>query len=339
MLKYLIGSEKMTEEKIWMNQNFEYNDGSCLEYSFQGKKSDSTIEIEKLKILIANMFQNRNRAPNIIEATTKIKRALKTLKESKLEISVYKNEDFLETVTYRNSKLNTYYYHKEPNEKEIAEIIFKQDKKQGFNFTINKTKKRKNKEVPTEQIIEIFNRKTKTLRQLEDLKLIPLSFDEKLISIVYRLFYHENPDFSRSEDKIKAQSMLAFLVDFSITLPEDYCFILNSSNMVVSLPLARMLNDLGPLGEIKEEFEDIKLCSEAEQTIKIVGQEIRKYMKNQENPVEWFKNLVRINYIKNNRLPSNSSTQTIASESQCSEETVKTNLTLVKKISNQVYQN
>lgn len=106
--------------------------------------------------------------------------------------------------------------------------------------------------------------------------------------------------------------------------------------MLSSMDLICDLHDLAPLGEIPEEISSIQLPRSDEQTIEKVGQEIRKHMNKQENPIAWFVNLVRINYIKKNCLSSNSSTQDIAEYSNCSQDTVTNSLKLVRKIDKKV---
>lgn len=329
-----------------IEQKFNFPNGINLEYIWSGGVPAKGMKVEDLKNIVTNILKDRKKAPTMIEMTSIIKSAYKELEERHLDIAIIKENEYIETVNYLNKKLNIYYYHKEPTEKEDIDIEIEYSSKHGYNFYVDKNRKTSMTISKIKIQRAIMNKNLKELEQLLCIEIPELLFEEKLVCEVYRLFYKENPNFSRNKDKIKAQSMLAFLIEFGISVPAEYdrndfySFTLtNNHNMVTSLDLSQTLNRLAPLGEIKEDFRDVVLATEAKQTIEIVGQEICEHMNKQENPVEWFKDLVRINYIKNRRLTSASTAKEIAQESQCQENTVKSNLTLVRKITDRVYQN
>lgn len=341
----------MQKEKIKLSQTFEYDDGTSLDYSFIGLENvDEYSEADELQNVVTNIFKSKSSVPTIIEATTIIKNVFRTLEEEHLDINIWKDKDFMEMVNYLRDNLNMYYYNMESNENNIANITFEHHQKKGTNFSITKTRKNRKKETEYSDfnnVKELFNKKINTLCELQNIKMIKLSQIDKIICTIYRLFYQSNPNFSRKKDQILAQSMFAFLTDFGISLPASqndtndiFCFsLMYNQTMVTSLQLSQILDQLAPLGEIKENISFVKLNKDAQQTIGIIGKEIREHMNSKPNPVEWFKDFVKVNYIKSNCVPANSTHEEIAGESQCPETEVKSNLKLVKKINDKVYQN
>lgn len=124
-------------------------------------------------------------------------------------------------------------------------------------------------------------------------------------------------------------------VRHSISLGEikDYKFDLSSNGkMITSSELMFDLVKLAPFGEMPVEISSVTLSGWSKQTIETVGQEIRNQMSKQQNPTEWFVDLVKINYIKKYRFSSNSSIANIANYSNCSKDTIANNLRLVRRM-------
>lgn len=323
--------------RIWQNQ-----DESQLEINYCGFPKDNSISKEKLEEVLNNIFYNREVAPSLADTATILKNIFRELEEHSLEIYVDKEKEYYEGALYYQGKLTNYSYHKisMTEEKADIEMNYTCTPKKGVQIKFTTNDNFQN-EYNIAQYQNEFNECINTIQKLLNINIKKLYDYDKFICTIYRLFYQENPDFSKQEHRTKTQTMLAFLAEYDICIPRNqhkfYSFNLRSnSSMLSSMDLICDLHDLAPLGEIPEEISSIQLPRSDEQTIEKVGQEIRKHMNKQENPIAWFVNLVRINYIKKNCLSSNSSTQDIAEYSNCSQDTVTNSLKLVRKIDKKV---
>ncbi len=328
--------------KIKIHHVFQYEDNSHLEFTFLGSASEQLLAKEQTEQLLNNLFSSRKKAPSIIDTVTILKNVFRQIDEDILEVYIYKEEELMRGVFYYQNKLNLYSYHKSPTENDPLDIEIEYYQKKGVKLTTNGVL---NSEEELLQCQAIFSKEIDYLRKLVNIKPHLLSDKEKTICKFYHLFYQENPNFSKSEDRIKAQSMLAFLTEFNITLyglegpdlREFYSFNLRENHqMVMSLDLTRDLTRLASLGEIPKESCEVKLASWIEKTIELVGQEIRKNMCTKENPTDWFKEVVKINHIKKYCLYSHSTSKDIALYGKSEPETVQKALSLVKRIDNKV---
>ncbi|MCI6266094.1 MAG: hypothetical protein MR598_04540 [Erysipelotrichaceae bacterium] len=330
----------MSEQKIKIHQVTIYDDGTKLEINFWGLSSKNISIKEKEQIL--NRLLLRKFAPDITEVATILKNIFRDVEEKILEIYIYKEEEFMRGACYFQNKLKVYSYHKSPTENNPIDIEIEYQQKKGVNLS---TKGILNDEKELLQCQNIFSREMDYIKKLTSTSPHILSEKEKTICKFYQLFYQENPDFSKREDRIKAQSMLAFLKEFNITLyalegpdlSDFYSFNLRKKHkMVTSIELTSDLNRLASLGKITKEASEIKLAPWVEKTIELVGQEIRKSMQTKENPTDWLKEVVKINHIKKYCLYSNSTSKDIATYGKSDEDTVIKALGLVKRINKKV---
>ncbi len=332
----------MTEISISMKNLWEYADGTGIEYEFSGITKDSSISKEQIKKKLNDIFENKKTAPSLVETAKILKECFKEVKENSLQIStlgIDKEQKYYEGACYRQGNLSNYNYHQYPKEDKKGDITL------DYNCTPIKGIQTNffatdvfSKQCTIEEYSTIFSKCINTLNQLRNLTLS--EYDKRIITI-YRLFYQENPNFNSQEHRIKTIAMLTFLKEFGILAPRDkddyYTFNLSNNFSLLSSPkLTLDLQNLALLGEVTEEMSSIELPDWEYQTITKVGQEIRKHMKEQEFPIAWFVNLVRINYIKTYCLLSQNPSQKIAMYSNCPEEKVNKYLRLVRKIEEQI---
>ena len=328
-------------QKIKISRLFKYRDGTNLSFNFYGDSKDNDIDEDNIADLLNNIFKNRNTAPNLVEATKSLKTIFRKTNEKLLNIYRFKENETEETVSYFKSKLNMFSYHKTPTDQDNNTIKIDYTPEKSIKYSIENeqiTKLNKNYFQETNKLLE---EKFHELEQLQNLKPIILSDEAKVICTIYRLFYQQNPNFSKQEDRVKAQSMLAFLIEYDICILKSgdhyYDFNLRHNHqMVMSIDLMTTLHSLAPLGEIPKEESSIKLTNWVQKTIEPVGKEIRNEMSTKENPIAWFVNIVKISHIKKYCVPSYSTEEDIANYSNSTTESVRTSLKLVRKISDTV---
>lgn len=328
----------MTEISINMKKTWDYTDGTRIDYEFSGITKDSSISEEQIEKKLNDIFDNKKTAPSLVETAKILKECFKEVKENRLQISTYQNK-YYEGACYYQGNLSNYNYHQYPKEDKKGDItldyICTPIKGIRTNFSITDNYEN---QCTIGEYSNIFSKCINTLNQLRNLTLS--EYDKRIIAI-YRLFYQENPNFNNQEHRIKTLAMLAFLKEFGILAPRNkddyYTFNLsNNFSLLSSKELTKDLQNLALLGEVTEGMSSIELPDWEYQTITKVGQEIRKHMKEQEFPIAWFVNLVRINYIKTYCLLSQNPSQKIAMHSNCPEEKVNKYLKLVRKIEEQV---
>lgn len=329
----------MIESRLIIKQQLNSSDDTILQYGIIINK-DKSINAEKIKNNINNILKNYEIVPDIETILLIIMNVLKDTEFLNLWVNISKEKDYEEKAEYKRNILNSYTYIKEESINNIEKIIIDYNLEKGINFNIIKNKKN---DLDISIIHQIINEKITKIESIQELKQTNLTYYDKLICKIYNIFYQEKPNFNKDEDRMKAHSMLALLEEFNINTPSnydsDYSFDLNSKNIVTSINLTQKLNKIALFGEIEETFEELNFSKEITKIIEIVGEKIRESMKQQENPIEWLTNLVRIDYVKNNYVASNYSVKEIAAESQNDEETVSSNLMLIKSINNRINKN
>lgn len=329
----------MIESRLIIKQQLKSSDDTILQYGIIINK-DKSINAEKIKNNINNILKNYEIVPDIETILLIIMNVLKDTEFLNLWVTISKEKDYEEKAEYKRNILNSYTYIKEESINNVEKIIIDYNLEKGINFNIIKNKKN---DLDISKIHQIINEKITKLESIQELKQTNLTYYDKLICKIYNIFYQEKPNFNKNEDRMKAHSMLALLEEFNINTPSnydsDYSFNLNSKNIVTSKNLTQKLNKIALFGEIEETFEELNFSKEITKIIEIVGEKIRESMKQQENPIEWLTNLVRIDYVKNNYVASNYSVKEIAAESQNDEETVYSNLMLIKSINNRINKN
>lgn len=154
----------------------------------------------------------------------------------------------------------------------------------------------------------------------------------RMLNTIYQLFYRETPDFSLVDDRKKATLMLSLLEKYGISLGDEFYFQkLSKSSYPVSLNLTKIMNELAPLGKLSK-LECVQFTSEAEKTIRVVGNEVMNYIKKFDCPIEVFEKLVMVNYSVERCFSSNLTPMEMASKLQVSVDETENNLKLLKKL-------
>ncbi len=323
----------MENNQITITKQYDYKDKYlCIQF-LGHSNNDLDIEQEEKKLggILDNLFDTEV-IFSFSEVIKKIKIIFRSFKEDELLVAmIHNNNLYKRTIRYLSNEI-VLYHSKQPiiidGKEKHYEFSFK--KREGLKFSSP------NENCKGLDETNYITKELQLLKKLQCMETKKLDDIDKIICTIYRLFYQKNPDFSIVEDRIRAISMLVFLINFNISLSsmsKDYSFNLTQNKkMITSLDLMLDLMKLAPFGEIPIEIGSVELSDYCKTRVEIVGREIREQMNKQPNPTQWFVDLVKINYIKKYYLFSKSSVEEIAEYGNCQQDTVMNDLKLVKTI-------
>ena len=263
-------------EKTFFNKN------KLLYFIFSGSEKKENIDYEKLNQIIDQCFENLQYCDDMIRNISRIRTIFKDFDESYLEIHLFEGENKI-IILYVNKLLFRY---EETNEKGVN-IRYTIGK--GISYFDN------NFEPYTSGIIDCSINKIEYLKKLESVNSLKITYKDKILYQVYKLFYGETPDFSASSINVKFQMMLLILEEFGISF--DYDFNKGRRDYPVSFEVTEFVNKMKLFGEIED---DVDLSEENKRIIQLVGNNINEYINNQDEPLKVLIKLGTILYTKRN---------------------------------------
>lgn len=259
-------------EQIIIRKSMEGEDGAVFEFRYIGIPFEIYNE-KKTEELIAAFLDRKVLHCDMLRNVAYLRTILDCSKE-KLLVVQYKDRDNEEIVKYDDGSLVLYECKNYGDENlNHMEVKFQPNNALKISFSdfedknivgYPNIKDTKNK----------FGEIVDHINSLANAKFVYLDDDTKAIIEAYKLFYTENPDFSKEDINIKIQTMLSILAQFGISFGE-YSFRINDG-MPESLTLLQMINRLFPLGEITVVKDPVELKESAKETIEIVGETIRE---------------------------------------------------------------
>lgn len=168
-----------------------------------------------------------------------------------------------------------------------------------------------------------------------DFPIVQLETEDKILWKLYKLFYKENPDFSKEDTRLKMQTMLCILLQFNIS--KGYYFddkkeILGNI-MPFSKSLQYELDRIIPVGEVKEMKDPIILfIGEWNKKFEIIGEFVRNYTN---NDLSKLIELSTIIHSSKYDLGSNTNVDNVAKSSGYPISDVEESLNLIRKIKSQ----
>lgn len=298
-----------------------------IEIKYIGLLLDS-VDINKMESLLDD-FINNHRHDCMTENITIIRTIMDGCYENLLDIS-YQNQKDFENVTYSDSNLILY-------EKINDNLKIKYNNASGISFRCNDSKIDCSDYSKIKEVSEKINEEVEQIYCLQNTNKIIIEQDDILLIEIYKLFYNENPDFSKKDVNIKIQTMMSVLAEFGISLGNSYYFSLfGKRKMPLSLVLEQRVNKLYPLGKVSNLEDCVKLAKEPKEIIKIVGECIREAISFEQNQNEALITISKIIYAGRYDLSSNRDLEKISELSNCSTDLVKSSITLVKRIENRI---
>lgn len=319
---------------ISISKTLNFAKGS-IEVRYKGISSDNT-DLDKIDVLLED-FINNHRHNYMIENVRIVRTILKDCEEKLLDI-FYQDEKGSEHVKYDNSNLFLYSRSKkEENSDYYDKYKIKYELPYGIKLDYNNHAT----DVVDYPGIELVSKEiTEIMQQIYYLKnttTIVLGTDDKALIEMYKLFYDENPDFTKEDINIKVQTMICILAEFGISLGDNYGFrICEKENMPLSLELQQRVNKLYPLGEVSSLEDSVKLAEEPKKIIKIVGETIRETISNEQNKNEALITISEVIYAGRYCLSSNSDVKKLSEFTGHTTNEVESSIKLVKHIETRI---
>lgn len=316
-------------KRINISKTLQKDNGDYVEIRYDGTLKNSTIDLDKIKILVNNFLKNYSNN-NVVEDVTAIRTIFRDCDEKSLTV-FYQNESFSELVKYDDSSLIEY----EKNSKNSPKCKFRYEKSSGISINYNNrefdsydysTVKKMNSEM-----LEMLNQ----VYYLNNIKEIVLDRDDKALIEVYKLFYNKNINFCSSDINVEVQSMFSILAGFGVSLSADSGFTL-SEKMPISLNLEQRIRRLYPLGEVSAISAEIKLDGNFQKIIETVGKSINDFIVNKENKDEILINVSRTIYANRYCLQFDGNIENISRVAGITTNDVESSIKLVKSIKSKV---
>lgn len=314
----------MSTEKIKFNRNIMSENDEKFAFNFEGIESNSNINKEKINKLLDNFINSKSHT-NMVRNVTFIKTILKEFEEKLLVVEYY-DKTSQEVVKYDNGNLVYFKYQNKNNENKMTSEF--SNKKLNLSFSDYII------DYPNyDSINNQFSKLIEHIHLLKIVKPVNLDLDSKALIEIYKLFYNENPDFSLPNINIRVQTMMSILAQFGITLENDYSFsLLGKNKMPNSLYLEQLVYELFPLGEITDIDEPIKIADNPKKIIKIVGEGVRKTIKDGYNEDEALITISKIIHAGRYNLSINSNIEELSKFTNRTKNEVESSIRLVKRI-------
>lgn len=318
-------------KSININKKIEL-DNEIIEIIYMGISQNDNTNFKKIEKLIDG-FIDKIKTNDMINNIAILRTILREYQEKTLVI-FYQNGTTSELVKYDN--LNLLLYERNQKNKYFDKYKIKYAPIYGIKLNYNNQDKDISDYLRIELVSKEISELIKKIFYLQNIHTLDLTYNDKLLIEVYKLFYEENPDFASHDINIKIQTMISILGEFGITLPENYSFNLFKNNLMpLSINLEQQVNKLYPFGEIVNAEYEIYLDAESKRIIQIVGKYIRNNVYYEKNPLKLLINLSKVIYAEKYCF-SNFDFNTISRFTNVSINEIESNLKLVKNIERQI---
>lgn len=264
--------------QISINKLKKYENGVTIKLKYEGT-STPVFDEEKAYKLIETFFSSERLVSDMPRNISYIRTILKDANEKLLAIE-YNDGKNVETIQYDNKNLVLFECKKYDRDSNCMEVSFTSSN--GLNVSFSGLGLANSaKYAQMDNMKSKFNKVIEHIDELKYVGFVSLDNDSKLLVEVYKIFYKENPDFSKEDINIKIQAMVSILSQFDIYCG-DYSFSFDG-NMPESIALYAKVYDLFPLGEITVVDDPVELKTSAKERIEIVGETVRNAFSNEEN--------------------------------------------------------
>lgn len=266
-------------EKISIKKTKKYNNGSVFEFRYEGIPFP-IFEQEKVEKLLDEYLNNEEQSFDMAKKVSYIRTILETTKEELLVVE-YKDSKNSEIVKYDNNVLFLY-ESKKYNDDNLNYIKTEYTPGRGLNVSFSDFGDTNILDCSeTKNVKDYFNELIDNIELLKKAKRVCIDNDSLELIAIYKLFYNENPDFSKKETNIKTQAMMSILAQFGIKIWESEFEIID--DMPQSPKLLQIVNKLSSLGEISVVDHPVKFYPDRERKIKIVMETIRESINDKNN--------------------------------------------------------
>lgn len=291
------------------------------------------VDLNKINALLEDFINNHSH-DNMTDNIANLRTIFRDSQEQFLLV-ICKDDTKIEFVKYENLDLILYEKTRKDNNKTRYKIKYEEGNgvKLDYNSRDAHINNRNDFDFMSKEIYDVLNE----MYKLQGIKPLSIRTDELAMIEIYRLFYNENPDFSKDDINIKIQAMLSILAEFGIVLSVDYGFsLLEKTEMPLTLTLEYMINRLYFLGEVCNIDESIKLASDKEKIIKIVGEYVRKAINNAPDQNEALISISKVFYAGRYRLSPNSDIKELSEFTNQTPNEVEATIKLVREINSKI---
>lgn len=180
-------------------------DNKYIIINYTSSKSITYEKEKRIDKILNNKYYNFS-LENIILI---IRSILGNEKENTFRITIVYHDDITDLVYFSKGRI-VKYAKKIENNKDSLDILY--TVKKGLNIKVNN----KNSE-----LIKIIPTETNNMNNLENIKEVSLKRNDLLLYEIYKLFYHNIPNFLDCNDRIKTQIMMFILDEYGIKIEED----------------------------------------------------------------------------------------------------------------------
>ena len=306
-----------------------------IEVRYNGITTNDHVDLEKIEKLLDDFITNHSHN-HMIENVSIVRTILKDCEEKQLDI-FYQDEQCLELVKYDNFNLLFYEKSKREGTNDSDKYKITYDATSGIKLDYNNNKNDVTDYPGIQLVSKEITEIVKQIYYLKNTKAVTLDINDKELIEIYKLFYDETPDFSSKDINIKVQTMMSILVEFGISLNDDYDFSLCGKEKIpVSLDLKQRVNKLYPLGKIDSIEDSVKFGDEAKKTIKVVGECVRGAISNAKSQNEALITISKVIHAGRYCLASDSDIEKLSEFTERNTDEVMSSIKLVKRIENKI---
>lgn len=254
-----------------------FGDDSKINFKFFGELLDKNVDLDLLENKLNNLFGTI--ADYRLEDTLKYVTWLKTIfcdfDEKVLLFRLDIDEYNGCIVWYEKSKLIKYLKSNVIDDDIL--VKFNYNEELGFNIS---TSKLNDKDNNFDEVNFKIDKEFDNISKLKNIKPLELSYDGKLLSKMYKVFYGKDPDFSLGDTEVKTQIMAVLLGFEGISLSSNiYEFVVLGNNLVKSWKISDLLEELKVFGKIDVSSLDMEISDYVVGVIDAISEEIHKYFK------------------------------------------------------------
>ena len=300
---------------------------SIINFSYTTFVDDDKVNISEEGMLLDNIF-NDFYSSDILDVVQAIRTVFKKYEEDSLTVYFIRDNTKI-CAWFSKTELMSYFETKEFDNSE--KVIFRYTEGKELDFSI-KRKHYSSSVFKTTDLTEAFNQFMLTIDGFKNLSVIKLDSKDELICKVYKLFFDEDPDFSKKDTNVKIQTMITILCEFNICI--DYPMsVYTEGKMPINYTLSDRIRKLRPLGKVDtSKLITVKLNKESEKDIKEIGKIVR------ESNIDMV-TLSKIIHAGNYSLSDNSNTDYILNSTKCTNEEVEKGIAFIKKINKSLEEN
>lgn len=288
-----------------INEEFEDNQSISLNYIGEGELTDT--ELKKAELILNRLFGDLGGVPYVEKVVHHVKTIFRKVEEKELSVRTsyidYNGNQEDTYVAYDDGKLFMYSIQKDSPVGRVGYeylrnggIRYNCMDKDMFDMSYDETKEF-NHFVSWEngKVNDYRNHAKAPVGDRKDY----FPYDLKSMCSAYRIFYKENPDFSKYATRLKAQAMIMILSNHGYNVARLDSGFTSYGSLPYNSEFSEYCYTLEPYGELSpQDFGGNYFGGKESRVINDIGKLVRGYVKNSECEEECMRNLIMVYYAK-----------------------------------------